>query len=58
MAQLIARGQHIPAIALSGYGTPTDLEQSRAAGFAEHLVKPLHSMDVVTAAIARLNLNA
>ncbi len=57
MAQLIARGQHIPGIALSGYGTPADLEQSRAAGFAEHLVKPLHSMDVVTAAIARLNLN-
>lgn len=31
----------IPAIALSGFGAPTDIEQSRAAGFAIHLTKPI-----------------
>ena len=30
-----------PAIALSGYGTDADIERSRAAGFAHHLVKPV-----------------
>jgi two-component system CheB/CheR fusion protein len=27
-------------IAFSGYGQPDDLERSRKAGFAHHLVKP------------------
>jgi signal transduction histidine kinase/ActR/RegA family two-component response regulator len=31
----------IPAIALSGFGAPADVEQSRAAGFAIHLTKPV-----------------
>ena len=31
----------IPGIALSGYGTEEDIRQSRDAGFAEHLVKPV-----------------
>ena len=30
-----------PAIALSGYGTEADVQRSRDAGFAEHLVKPV-----------------
>ncbi len=32
----------VRAIALSGYGTEQDVERSRAAGFAQHLTKPVH----------------
>jgi signal transduction histidine kinase len=32
----------IPGIALSGYGTDEDLRQSRAAGFAQHIIKPVN----------------
>jgi len=38
--EIRARGISLPGIALSGYGQETDVEQSRAAGFAVHLVKP------------------
>jgi signal transduction histidine kinase/CheY-like chemotaxis protein len=31
----------LPAIALSGFGSPEDVEQSRSAGFALHLIKPI-----------------
>ena len=31
----------LPGIALSGFGSPEDVEQSRSAGFAIHLVKPI-----------------
>ncbi len=31
----------IPAIAISGFGAPDDIEQTRSAGFAVHLTKPL-----------------
>lgn len=33
--------RHVPLIALSGYGQPGDRVASSAAGFAEHLVKPV-----------------
>ena len=33
--------RNIPAIALSGFGSPADIEQSRSAGFAIHLTKPV-----------------
>jgi CheY-like chemotaxis protein len=33
--------QHVFLIAISGYGQPSDREQSKAAGFARHLVKPV-----------------
>ncbi|HOC18220.1 MAG TPA: PAS domain S-box protein [Vicinamibacterales bacterium] len=56
MRQLAANGQHIPAIALSGYGTAADLRKSREAGFAEHLVKPLPGPGPLEAAIARLDI--
>jgi CheY-like chemotaxis protein len=39
---LHARGQSLPAIALSGYGQGEDVQQSRAAGFSAHLVKPVN----------------
>lgn len=38
-----------PGIALSGYGTEEDIRQSRAAGFAEHLVKPVNIAALRTA---------
>jgi CheY-like chemotaxis protein/anti-sigma regulatory factor (Ser/Thr protein kinase) len=31
----------IPGIALSGYGSPSDIERSRKAGFMLHIVKPI-----------------
>jgi len=52
MRQLRAQGKSIPGIALSGFGTAADIQQSMAAGFAEHLVKPT-SPDLVAAAIQR-----
>ena len=33
--------RNIPAIALSGFGSPADIEQSHSAGFAIHLTKPV-----------------
>jgi CheY-like chemotaxis protein len=39
----------IPGIALSGYGTEEDIRQSRAAGFQEHLVKPINFSTLVQA---------
>jgi CheY-like chemotaxis protein len=39
--QVRASGSAIPAIAVSGYGQASDVAQSRAAGFQDHLVKPI-----------------
>lgn len=33
--------KHVPALALTGYGRPADVERAQAAGFAEHVTKPL-----------------
>lgn len=41
-----AQHRPIPGIALSGYGLDTDIEQSRQAGFAIHLVKPVPISDL------------
>jgi CheY-like chemotaxis protein len=43
----------IRGIALSGYGMPADIQQSRDAGFAEHLTKPV-DLQALEAAIARV----
>ncbi len=40
-------------IALTGYGKPADIERTRAAGFDDHLVKPV-KFDRLTETIARL----
>jgi CheY-like chemotaxis protein len=40
-------------IALSGRGGPDDVDESRAAGFEVHLIKPV-SLDKLEAAVARL----
>jgi signal transduction histidine kinase/ActR/RegA family two-component response regulator len=42
----------IPAIALSGHGMPDDIGSTEAAGFCEHLTKPI-DMDRLQAAISR-----
>jgi len=36
-------------IAVSGYGQPKDRERARAAGFDEHLIKPVSSVSVARA---------
>jgi CheY-like chemotaxis protein len=43
----------VPGIALSGYGAEEDIRQSRAAGFEEHLIKPV-SLDTLRAAVYRV----
>ncbi len=53
MRHLVQRGKRVPGIALSGYGTPADIEKSMAVGFAEHLVKPINP-DLLFAAIQRI----
>ncbi|MGB8352922.1 MAG: ATP-binding protein [Chthoniobacteraceae bacterium] len=35
------RERNFPAIAMSGYGMESDLEQTRLAGFLAHLIKPI-----------------
>jgi signal transduction histidine kinase len=37
----LARSQHIPGIALSGFGMKEDVENSIAAGFSRHFTKPV-----------------
>ena len=37
----IRKTQNLPGIALSGYGTDTDITRSREAGFGAHLTKPI-----------------
>jgi CheY-like chemotaxis protein len=53
MRELRAEGRQMPGIALSGYGQESDIQQSRAAGFAAHLTKPI-DVDRLIAVIARL----
>ena len=57
MRTLRKRGLKLPGIALSGYGQEQDLEQSREAGFAAHLVKPVN-MVRLDDAIAHLTPSA
>lgn len=52
MRHLRAHGQTVPGIALSGYGMASDMEQSREAGFSEHVTKPV-SFPTLKEAIVR-----
>ncbi|GAB2546814.1 PAS domain-containing hybrid sensor histidine kinase/response regulator [Spirosoma aerophilum] len=36
-----ARGQHVPIIALTGYGQEEDIDRAHQAGFTAHLTKPV-----------------
>jgi CheY-like chemotaxis protein len=47
----------IKLAALTGYGQPSDRERARAAGFDEHLVKPI-SIDAVQEVVERLVASA
>ncbi|HEX6649490.1 MAG TPA: ATP-binding protein, partial [Pyrinomonadaceae bacterium] len=38
----IAGRQHVPVIAITGFGRNNDVERARAAGFHSHLTKPLN----------------
>lgn len=43
------RNRRTPAIAISGFGSASDLERSKEAGFAKHLVKPFSPDDLTDA---------
>ena len=47
LAQLRARLPEVPAIALTAYAAPTDVERARAAGFERHLAKPVEASELV-----------
>ena len=38
----VRSSRRLPGIALSGFGTEQDVNESRAAGFSEHLTKPIN----------------
>jgi signal transduction histidine kinase/ActR/RegA family two-component response regulator len=43
----------VPGVCMSGFGMESDVQDSRAAGFAEHLIKPI-DMQQLHAAVRRL----
>lgn len=45
--------RHIPLVAVTGYGQPDDRRRSKAAGFDEHLTKPV-DLQILLTAIRRL----
>jgi two-component system CheB/CheR fusion protein len=44
--QQMAETKDTILIAYSGYGRPDDIEKTRKAGFAYHLVKPINAEDI------------
>jgi CheY-like chemotaxis protein len=55
MREILSRRCLAKGIAVSGYGTEQDVEQSLQAGFTEHLVKPV-AFDKLRDAIQRVIL--
>ena len=53
LRELRQREPSLPAIALSGFGLPKDVVNSKEAGFIEHFVKPV-DLQKLHAAIDRL----
>lgn len=49
MRALRERGNTVPGVAMSGYGSPDDVESTRSAGFVAHLVKPVDSRQLLRA---------
>lgn len=49
LREIRARGIEMPGIALTGFGMDQDLTQSRLAGFATHLTKPVEVRNLVAA---------
>jgi signal transduction histidine kinase/CheY-like chemotaxis protein len=54
----ISGRQHVPVIAITGFGRSDDIERARAAGFYSHLTKPLnlHTLAEVLDQLARHKL--
>jgi signal transduction histidine kinase len=52
LMRAIAEQYRIPGIALTGYGMEEDVSRSRAAGFVEHIVKPVN-LERLQAVLAR-----
>jgi CheY-like chemotaxis protein len=50
---LAAKEVRVPAIAVTAYGRPSDRDRALAAGFDQHLAKPLMPQQLI-AAVARL----
>jgi signal transduction histidine kinase/CheY-like chemotaxis protein len=50
--------RHVPLIALSGYGQDSDRQAALAAGFDEHLVKPVESQSLSKAIQTQLDRSA
>ena len=40
--QELSKSKGLPGIALSGFGMENDVSRARAAGFSEHLTKPIN----------------
>jgi len=53
LLMLRSAGCGVNAIALSGYGSPSDIERSRTVGFREHLTKPVN-IDLLQQTINRI----
>lgn len=49
LMKIVRSRHHIAGIAMSGFGTPKDLQRSEAAGFARHLVKPFDPDELYSA---------
>lgn len=49
------RKRSVPGIAISGFASQSDIEQSEAAGFSKHLAKPFSPEDL-TAALDSLSV--
>jgi len=43
------RGGRIPAVALTGYATPEDIDRALAAGYQRHVAKPMDPFELVVA---------
>ena len=49
LSQMRARLPELPAIALTAYAAPADIERARAAGFQRHLAKPVEASALIEA---------
>ncbi len=54
LAEALRRTHPLRLFAITGYGHPRDRQRSHAAGFEEHLLKPL-DLDQLTGLVARLS---
>lgn len=55
LGQLRARLPELPAIALTAYTAPADIERAKAAGFQNHIAKPVEASELIEASGALLS---